>query len=106
MLYMLHPRSSLPVLTAVHEDVVFPGVSVQITVYGDAVVVLKKFCYQSLDVIDGREGLLDSVLVLPVEICPGQVAPRVPHDHSVRVDHRDDLEDVVLSKRLGNVRLS
>ena len=64
-------------------------------------VVLKKLSYQSLDVVDSREGLLDSVLVLPIEIRPGQVAPRVPDDHSVWVDHRYDLENVVLPQSHG-----
>ena len=37
--------------------------------------------------------LLHGVLVLPVEIRPGQVAPGVAHDDAVRVEHGDNLED-------------
>ena len=45
--------------------------------------------------INCGESLLDSVLVLSVEVCPSQVTPGVAHNHAVRVEHRDNLEDVM-----------
>ena len=41
----------------------------------------------------GREGLLDDGLVLPVQISGRQRAARVADDHSVRIQHRNDLEE-------------
>ena len=57
----------LPVFTAVHKHVVFPGVSMKITVDGDAVVVLQQLCYQGLDVIHRGEGL--SILTMRGNVC-------------------------------------
>ena len=40
-------------------------------------------------------GLPDGVFVLSVEICPGQVTPGVANNDSVRVEHGNNLEDVM-----------
>ena len=50
--------------------------------------------------------LLHGVLVLPVEIRSGQVAPGVAHDDAVRVEHGDNLEDVMFPQSHGNVSVS
>ncbi len=46
-----------------------------------------------------REGLLDDGLVLPVQIPGSQRAARVAHDHSVRIQHWNNLEQVLLRRR-------
>ena len=53
---------------------------------------LNRLSDEALHVVDGRKSLFDHRLVLPVEIPPGQRAPRVAHDHAVGVQHGDDLE--------------
>ena len=68
----------------------------EIAVDGDAMVVLQEFGNQSLHVIYCGKGLLDGVLVLPVEVGSCQVTSGVANNNSVRVDHRDDLEYVTL----------
>ena len=58
-------------------------------------VVLQKFSYQCLDVINRGVGLPDGVFVLSVEICPGQVTPGVADNDSIRVEHGNNFEDVM-----------
>ena len=53
--------------------------------------------------IDRGEGLLDGVFVLSVEIAAGQVTPRVADNHSVRVEHRNYLEDEQPPQGLGGL---
>ena len=78
----------------------------EITVEHHPHVVLPELVDHLLDVMDGRKGLLDSVFVLSVEVAAGQVAPRVPHYHSVRVEHRNDLKDEEFPQSLGSLRVA
>ena len=73
----------------------------EVAVDGDAVVVLQQSSDQGLDMIDRGVGLLDSVLVLSVEISSGQVTPGVAYNDAVRVEHRDYLEDEQLPESLS-----
>ena len=99
------PVAVPPVLTAVHENIELPGVSVEVAVHSDGA-----FFHQLLDhhlgLMDGRKGFLDDILVLPVEISPGQITPSVPDDDAVRVQHRDNLEDESLPQSCGCLRVS
>ena len=54
----------------------------------------------------GREGFLDDILILPVEISACQVAPGVADDHTVRVQHRNDLKHKSLPQSRGSLRVS
>ena len=81
-----------PVLTAVHENVELPGVSVEVAVHSNG-AFFHQFLDHDLGLVDGREGFLDDILVLSVEISPGQITPSVADDDTVRVQHRDNLED-------------
>ena len=49
-----------PVFTAVHEDVVLPGVGVQVAVERDPDVILDQFAYELLHVVNCREGILNT----------------------------------------------
>ena len=62
----------------------------EVAVEGDA-ALLVQLADHLLDVVDGREGLLDDRLVLPVEVAARRRATRVAHDDAVGVYHRHDL---------------
>ncbi len=78
----------------------------EVAVDGDAVVVLQQSSDQGLDVINRGVRLLDSVLVLSVKISSGQVTPGVAHNDSVRVEHRDNLEDVMFPQSYSYLGVS
>ena len=84
--------AALAVLAAVHEDVELPGMRVQVAVESDAADLLLQLADHLLDVVHGRERLLDHRLVLAVQVAPGQRAARVAHDDAVGVQHWHDLE--------------
>ena len=65
----------------------------KVTVEDDPHIVLDQLGDQLLDVEDTGVDRGDAVLVLSVEVATGQVTPGVAHDHAVRVQHRDNLED-------------
>ena len=49
---------------------------------------------------DGRKGVLEDRLVVPVEVSSREGAAVVTHDDPVRVDHWDHLEDEHVSQQL------
>ena len=73
----------------------------EITVKHHSHVVLSQLVDHLLDVIHRGESLLDGVFVLSVEIAAGQVTPGVANNHSVRVEHRNYLEDEQPPESLG-----
>ena len=75
----------------------------EITVKHHSHVVLSQLVDHLLHVMDRGEGLLDGVFVLSVEIAAGQVTPRVADNHSVRVEHRNYLEDEQPPQSLGGL---
>ena len=78
----------------------------QITVEHHPHVVLSQLVDHLLHMMDRGEGLLDGVFVLSVQITAGQVTPGVADNHSVRVEHWNNLEDEQLPQRLGSLSVA
>ena len=93
-----------PVLTAIHEDIELPGVGVEVTIHTDG-ALLHQLLDHHLGLVDGREGLLDDVLVLSVEITRRQVTAGVSDDDAVRIEHRDNLEHEPVTESPGSVAI-
>ena len=64
-------------------------------------LILTELLEQVLRVVDGRMQELGWLAPSSVEIHPQGVTSVVPSNHSVRVKHRDNLEDELLSEELG-----
>ena len=94
-----------PVLTAVHENIELPGVGVEVAVHSNG-ALFHQFLDHDLGLVDGRKGLLDDILVLSVEISPGQITPSVPDDDAVRIQHRDNLKDKSVPESPGRVTIT
>lgn len=84
--------------TAVHEARPFLRVAVDIDVQQLFVLALG---YQFLSQINLLVLQLVGVLPLPVQIVPRERGPVVPVDDTVRVEHRDDLDDELVPHFLG-----
>ena len=77
----------------------------KVTIHPDR-TLLHQLLDHHLGLVDGREGLLDHVLVLAVEITSRKVTPRVAHDNAVRIQHRDNLKDKSVPESPGRVTIT
>ena len=90
----------LPIVAAVHEDVLFARVPVQVAEH-DQPALLMDLLHQPLGVENGRvKGLVRS-LPAAVQVATCQAAPVVAVDDAVRVEHWDYFEYEVLSEHFG-----
>lgn len=64
-------------------------------------LILTELLEQVLRVVDGRMQELGWLVPPSVEVDPQNIASVVPSYNSVRVQHRDNLEDELLSEELG-----
>lgn len=87
-------------VVAVHEDVLFATVSVQIQVQDDLSFLLE-LAYQSLDRCVLRVKSLIRIFPATVKVLPDQTTAIVSVNHAVRVQHRNDLENKVVPQHLG-----
>ena len=78
----------------------------QVTIEDDPHVVLDQLGDELLDVEDAGVDCGHTVLVLPVEVPPGQVTPGVAHYYAVRIEHRDNLEDEQSPEALSGLCVS
>ena len=90
------------VFTTVHEDVELARVSMKVTIHSDG-ALLHYLLDHDLSLVNRRKGFLDHILVLPVEIAASKVTASVANDDTVRIQHRDNLEDEPVSERSGSV---
>lgn len=80
---------------SVDKRVALDGVSMEVDV-GHELVLIDLFLF--LDELENFDQIREKIgvyvfLELPVHVKSGQVAPVVPADHPIGVQHRDDLED-------------
>jgi hypothetical protein len=79
-------------------------VPVDVTKYN--YLILTELLEKVLRVVNGRMQELGWLVPASIEVDPQGVASVVPSNHSVRIKHRDNLEDELLSEELGLFGLS
>ena len=87
-------------VVAVHEDVLFATVPVQIQVQDDLSFLLE-LADQSLDRGVLRVKSLVRIFPAAVKVLPDQTAAVVSVNHSVRIKHRNDLKNKVVPQHLS-----
>ena len=84
-------------VVAVKEASQFFGVRMQVK---DEASLFPCFLNFFLDMVDGRRGVLGWFLPDSVGIYSGQLCSRIAVNNSIRIDHWNDLEDIVIVKRV------
>lgn len=83
------------VVAAVHENVLFSRVAMQVTEHDKAALLVNRL-YKAFTVPDRRMKCLVGYLPSTIKIATGQAAPIITVDHAIWVKHWHDLEDKVL----------
>ena len=87
-------------VTPLHEGVLLPRVSMQVTIY-ENFLACKLDAFNELLRYPDCGVLVLAGATLSVQFTANQRRPAVPTDHSVRVGHVDYLEYEVVPKQLG-----
>ena len=82
-------------MTPVGKDTFFFRVSMQINEHGYSFVVVEDISFDSMDL---TSTVRPTSFPSPIEVIPCNVATGISKNDSIRIDHRDDLNDVVLEK--------
>lgn len=85
-------------MAAIHEHVLLPRVAMEVTVHHEASFVVQIF-YQLFGIEHRWMQAFMRLLPAPVQIAAGEGASVVAINHTVGVEHRNDLEDVVLPQK-------
>lgn len=56
--------------------------------------------------VDSGVGFLGGLYPLPVQICPREIAPIVPYDDSVNIEHGHYLEDEVFTQTASSCTIT
>ena len=84
------------ILRAVEEDILFYGMAVEVEEHDEPALVLAfELCHELLE--GSHFGDQEVVVHLegPVEVSPAEGSSKVTDNHSIGVEHRNDLEDHV-----------